>query len=129
MSEQDTGDTVVNAKAAARRAIRAARRERLSRSGAAGRAADAAALAEHGMAWLADRERQLGRSVTCVTAYEEMATEPPMTDFIHALTARGITVLVPVTLPEGVLSWRAADPERRDNPMNSHGNDLDDGRH
>ncbi|MGB3184757.1 MAG: 5-formyltetrahydrofolate cyclo-ligase, partial [Ornithinimicrobium sp.] len=104
-------------KAAARRAIRGARREQAATGGADARAADAAGLARHGMAWLAEHERQVGSRVRCVTAYEEMTTEPPIASFVQALLNRGVQVLVPITMADGVLGWRPAEPGRHDNPM------------
>src|SRR5690348_7445191 len=47
-----------------------------------------------------------------VAAYESMPSEPPTESLIGALTARGIRVMVPMTLPDWDLDWReAGDPE------------------
>lgn len=108
---------VARRKADARKAVRAARRQQVAAGGAEARAADAAALARHGMAWLAEHERRTATRVRCVTAYEEMSSEPPVARFVQALLDRGIQVLVPITLADGVLGWRAADLDRHDNPM------------
>ncbi|CAN5620123.1 5-formyltetrahydrofolate cyclo-ligase [soil metagenome] len=114
--DQPSGESI-DPKAALRRAIRAARRARLVEGGSTGREADAATLAEHGMAWLADHERRRGEPVRCVTAYEEMAAEPPIGVLVQALLARGVQVLVPITMADGVLRWRNAEPGRHDNPL------------
>ncbi len=108
---------VATRKADARRAVRAARRQQVAAGGAEARAADAAALARHGMAWLAEHERRAATKVRCVTAYEEMSSEPPVAGFVQAMVDRGIQVLVPITLADGVLAWRATDVDRHDNPM------------
>ncbi len=55
--------------------------------------------------------------VRCVTAYESMATEPPMGHLVAALRAEGVRVLVPITLPDGVLRWRDADPAVTSHPL------------
>ena len=47
-----------------------------------------------------------------VAAYESLASEPPTQSLIAALTARGIRVMVPVTLPDWDLDWREAGDER-----------------
>jgi len=103
-------------KAAWRQTVRAARRERLDRHGALARESDATALAEHGMRWLSRGERgqELPR---CVTAYDAMATEPPVDVLVDRLRQAGVRVLVPITLGEGRLRWREADPEVRADPL------------
>lgn len=53
----------------------------------------------------------------CVTAYEPMRTEPPVAPFADRLRTNGTTVLVPITLAQGQLRWREADPEVGSNPM------------
>lgn len=48
-----------------------------------------------------------------VTLYESTPVEPPTGDTLTALWARGVRVLVPITLPDLDLDWAdAADPER-----------------
>jgi 5-formyltetrahydrofolate cyclo-ligase len=46
-----------------------------------------------------------------VAAYESMSTEPPTEGLIGALAARGIRVMVPITLPDWSLDWREAGTE------------------
>ncbi|MGB3764560.1 MAG: 5-formyltetrahydrofolate cyclo-ligase [Ornithinimicrobium sp.] len=103
------GDAVTEAKAAARRQVRLARRQRRADNPQHARRADAEALARWGMQWLTERAHTHGR-VRCVTAYESMATEPPMDHLVASLLEAGVRVLVPITLPRGELRWRDADP-------------------
>ncbi|MGB7449160.1 MAG: 5-formyltetrahydrofolate cyclo-ligase [Ornithinimicrobium sp.] len=103
-------------KAARRREVRTARRERLQTGGPQAREADAQALADHGMAWLT-RGEPAPRLPRCVTAYDSMATEPPVDALIARLTQAGVRVLVPITLGEGRLRWRDADPEVSADPL------------
>ena len=109
MSPPPPDDAVIEAKAAARAQVRGARRRRRANGTQDTRRADAEALAEQGMRWLADWVLDHHR-VRCVTAYESMATEPPMDRLVAALREEGVRVLVPITLPEGQLRWREADP-------------------
>ncbi len=102
-------------KAALRAQVRATRKDR-ARTDPRSRDADAQALSDVGMQLLAD----VGPSVEplgCVTAYEPMRTEPPVGQFADGLRASGTTVLVPITLAQGQLRWREADPEIGSNPM------------
>jgi 5-formyltetrahydrofolate cyclo-ligase len=48
--------------------------------------------------------------VTRVAAYEPMRTEPGSTELLAALHAGGMTVLVPMTLPDRDLDWRQWTP-------------------
>lgn len=41
----------------------------------------------------------------CIAAYEPLRTEPGSTELLAALVARGLRVLVPVTLPDRDLDW------------------------
>ncbi|GAB3443128.1 5-formyltetrahydrofolate cyclo-ligase [Phycicoccus ginsengisoli] len=43
-----------------------------------------------------------------VAAYESMPSEPPTESLVAALAARGIRVMVPVTLPDWDLDWHEA---------------------
>jgi 5-formyltetrahydrofolate cyclo-ligase len=67
-----------------------------------GRSADDLARAREAV-----REHVLGRlaGVLRVAAYEPMRTEPGSVELLAAMHARGITVLVPVTLPDRDLDW------------------------
>lgn len=96
--------------------IRAARRQQRSDGGDSARDDDAQAITRAGMQWLAQHTRDHG-PVRCVTAYESMANEPPTGQFVEALRAQGLRVLVPITLPHGELRWRDADPEVSSHPM------------
>ena len=72
---------------------------------------DDAALAETVVALVAERGLAAGSSVAL---YESYAVEPPTAATVAALTARGIRVLVPITLPDLDLDWsEAGDATRR----------------
>lgn len=93
-------------------ARRAALRER-RRAIAASRdvTADDAALAGHVVELV--ETLGLGRGAV-VTSYESVPGEPPTGALNAALTARGITVLVPITLPDLDLDWHdSADSTRK----------------
>lgn len=47
----------------------------------------------------------LGAEVHVVAAYRPMRTEPGSEDLLAGLVARGLRVLLPVTLPDHDLSW------------------------
>lgn len=102
-----------------RRVVRAARRHHLADTGPDRRKADANFLAAAGMQWLTDAGAG-GREIRCVTAYEPMASEPPIGEFARLLIDRGVRVLVPVTLPGRRLGWREADTTLAANPMRAH---------
>ncbi len=102
-----TSDSVASAKAALRPVLLAARRELVS---ARDREADEVALAREALALA--HGLGIGPGGT-VAAYEAMRTEPPTTATIQALAARGIRVIVPVTLPDLDLDWCDAADERR----------------
>ena len=102
-------------KAALRKHVRAARQDR-ARADRSTRDADAQALIDVGMQFLAD----LGfgtDSLGCVTAYEPMRTEPPVGPFADRLRGGETTVLVPITLAHGQLRWREAHPDVGVNPL------------
>lgn len=109
--------TVTERKAAWRALLRAARREVVAAQGPEGRLAHAAALADRVLPWLEEyAASRPGGSLTgaTVTAYESMRTEPPVEEVVRRLRERGVRVIVPITLPAGVLDWHVAgDPERR----------------
>ena len=69
------------------------------------RAADAEALAIDALAAAHDAGVQPG---DWVAAYESLPSEPPTEATIAALAARGIRVMVPITLPDWDLDWREA---------------------
>ena len=48
--------------------------------------------------------------VARVAAYEPMRTEPGSSELLAALHAQGVTVLVPVTLPDSDLDWTEWSP-------------------
>jgi 5-formyltetrahydrofolate cyclo-ligase len=90
----------VSSKAAVRARLRATRRERVpTRDGAAD--AEQLALAGLHAAYAAGLA-----SGDWVTAYESMPSEPPTQALVAALSARGIRVMVPVTLADWDLDWR-----------------------
>ncbi|MGB3829761.1 MAG: 5-formyltetrahydrofolate cyclo-ligase [Ornithinimicrobium sp.] len=109
-------DPVPARKAALRTEVRAARRAQLAAGGEEARRRDGDAIAQAGMQWL-ERHSIQAHPVRCVTAYEPMATEPPVDRFVAALRDHGVRVLVPITLPQGQLRWRDLDPSLRSNPM------------
>lgn len=102
-----TEDRISHDKGALRPALLAARREIVA---SRDRGADDATLAAHVLA-LAD-DLGLTRGDT-VAAYEALRTEPPTATTIAALVARGIRVIVPITLPDNDLDWSDATDERR----------------
>jgi 5-formyltetrahydrofolate cyclo-ligase len=55
-------------------------------------------------------QRELGRW-TCVAAYVPLRTEPGSAELLAGLTARGVRVLVPVTLPDRDLDWVQWSPD------------------
>lgn len=57
-------------------------------------------------------ELGLGAGAT-VAAYEAMRTEPPTAATMAALSARGIRVIVPITLSDNDLDWREATDDSR----------------
>ncbi len=107
--------TLQDRKAALRAHVRAARKDR-ARADRSARDADAQALTEVGMQFLADLG--FGKDpLGCVTAYEPMRTEPPIGPFADRLRGDETTVLVPITLAHGQLRWREADPAVGSNPL------------
>jgi 5-formyltetrahydrofolate cyclo-ligase len=48
--------------------------------------------------------------LTCVAAYQPLRTEPGSTQLLAELHARGISVLVPLTLPDRDLDWTPWSP-------------------
>ena len=90
----------VPTKEAIRRRLRELRRERVP---ARDRASDAEAIAIDA---LAAAHAAGVRAGDWVAAYESMPTEPPTEAMVAALSARGIRVMVPVTLPDWDLDWR-----------------------
>jgi 5-formyltetrahydrofolate cyclo-ligase len=92
----------VPTKDAVRRRLRELRRERVP---ARDRASDAEAIAIDGLA--AAHAAGVGRG-DWVAAYESTPTEPPTEALVDALSARGIRVMVPITLPSWELDWREA---------------------
>lgn len=92
----------VPTKEGVRRQLREQRRERVPLRD---RAADAEAIAIDGLA--AAHAAGVGRG-EWVAAYESLPSEPPTEALVAALSARGIRVMVPVTLPTWELDWREA---------------------
>jgi 5-formyltetrahydrofolate cyclo-ligase len=90
------------AKSAVRTRLRELRRQRVPERD---RAADAEEIELAGLH--AAREAGVQRG-DWVAAYEAMSTEPPTEGLIGALAARGIRVMVPITLPDWTLDWREA---------------------
>lgn len=105
-----TSSEPVAAKPELRARLRRRRREIVDALGPAGRAEEAAALAAHATA-VADA---LGlRPGDDVAAYDSLPTEPPTGPLRAALAARGLRVLLPVTLPSWDLDWVVdGDPDR-----------------
>jgi 5-formyltetrahydrofolate cyclo-ligase len=103
-------------KAAWRRSVRAARRQRREAQGRPGRDVDADALAEHALRWLGRHSSSAGLP-RCVTAYDAMPSEPSLDVLTARLQAAGVRVLVPITLGQGRLRWRDADPDLRADPL------------
>ena len=92
-------------KVTARDRLRALRRDRVP---GRDRAADARALA------LAALEAAHGAGVgrgDWVAAYESMPSEPPTEALVAALAARGVRVMVPITLADWDLDWREVGSE------------------
>ncbi len=115
ISSAAESSTIYDQKVALRAHVRATRKDR-ARADRSARDADAQRLTEVGMQFLADLHRD-SETLGCVTAYEPMRTEPPVAPFADRLRADGTTVLVPITLVQGQLRWREADPAVGSNPM------------
>ena len=94
------------AKAALRARLRAARQARP----AAELVAAGAQLARVVMAMPEVREI-VAETGGCVAAYVSMGGEPPTGPLLDALQQAGLTVLLPVLLPDGDLDWSAYDSE------------------
>lgn len=92
-------------KVTVRSSLRALRRDRVP---GRDRAADAEALALGALQ--AAREAGVGRG-DWVAAYEAMPTEPPTQGLVGAFLARGVRVMVPVTLEDWDLDWREVGSE------------------
>jgi 5-formyltetrahydrofolate cyclo-ligase len=92
----------VTTKEGVRRRLRDLRRDLVP---ARDRAADAEAIAIDGLA--AAHTAGVGRG-DWVAAYESTPSEPPTEALVAALSARGIRVMVPITLPDWELDWREA---------------------
>lgn len=94
-----------------KRAVRAeVRARRRALAATRDRDADGRAIAVHGMALA----RQLDlRPGDLVAIYEALATEPPTSDFIQALLAARMRVVVPITEPDLDLDWADADDADR----------------
>lgn len=99
-----TGDVVAD-KVAWRRLVRAARRSLTEGWGADGRERAAATLTAAGVDLLTGYAGGRGLAGLTVTAVEPMRTEPPWTALTDALRARGVRVLVPLTLERPHLDW------------------------
>ena len=89
-------------KAARRSALRARRRGLVASRDVA---ADGPRLADHVLGLLDDLGLGAG---SVVTSYVALPGEPPTAPLNAALAARGIRVLVPITLPDFDLDWRDA---------------------
>ena len=92
-------------KTAVRQRLRALRRERVP---GRDRARDAEELARSALQVV--YAAGLGRD-DWVAAYEATPFEPPTAAMVSALSARGIRVMVPVTLADWDLDWREVGPE------------------
>lgn len=103
-----TSDPVSSAKSALRPGLVAARRDVVA---ARDRAADGDALAREVLALVTELDLGVGSTVA---AYEAMRTEPPTQTSVDALAARGIRVIVPITLPDLDLDWRDASDAHRE---------------
>ncbi|MEO7234981.1 MAG: 5-formyltetrahydrofolate cyclo-ligase [Lapillicoccus sp.] len=100
-----TAEATSTAKADLRREVRERRRARADAAPPGERHAQAALLAD---ALVAGLRRHVGPGVCRVAAYEARRTEPPTDVLVDRLTALGYDVVVPVTLPDRDLDWRAA---------------------
>lgn len=90
----------------AKRALRAQfRAERRERAPLRDLEADAAAIAEAGLAVVDETGVRPGE---WVSIYESTPVEPPTHALVAALWARGIRVMVPITLPDLDLDWAEA---------------------
>ncbi|WP_161958499.1 5-formyltetrahydrofolate cyclo-ligase [Ornithinimicrobium cavernae] len=92
------------AKKEARARVRARRREVVDGQGPEGRRAQAAGLAEAFLTWAREYAAGLGRADLTgltVTAFDPMATEPPVDELVRAAQDAGLRVLLPVTVREG----------------------------
>lgn len=94
-------------KTALRTTIRARRRARRVGTDAGARAQAANALADHTRQLMQRWRLHSG----VVTAYDARPTEPPTDALVEALHGAGWRVLMPVTLPDRDLSWRAVGEE------------------
>lgn len=92
--------SAVAEKAVVRARLRARRRAEVA---GRDRASDALALAIDALQVAHDAGVRRG---SWVAAYESMPSEPPTEALLEALVARGIRVMVPVTLAEWDLDWR-----------------------
>ncbi|MFC7491250.1 MULTISPECIES: 5-formyltetrahydrofolate cyclo-ligase [unclassified Knoellia] len=102
-----TEDRTSRDKAALRPTLLAARRETAA---ARDRDADDLVLSVH----VVRLAHELGLAAgDVVAAYEALPSEPPTAATVTALTARGIRVIVPITLPDNDLDWCDAPDERR----------------
>ncbi|WP_195908175.1 5-formyltetrahydrofolate cyclo-ligase [Nostocoides sp. HKS02] len=97
MTDQPAGS---DAKALVRARLRSRRRAEVA---GRDRAEDAESLALDGLR--VAHEAGLARG-SWVAAYESTPLEPPTEALIAALVARGIRVMVPITLPDWDLDWR-----------------------
>ena len=89
-----------------KRALRAQlRAERRERAPLRDREADAAAIAEAGLGVVDETGVRPGE---WVSIYESTPVEPPTHALVAALQARGIRVMVPITLPDLDLDWAEA---------------------
>lgn len=95
----------VDDKAVARARFRARRRAEVP---ARDRAADALALSLDALEVAHEAGVQRG---SWVAAYESMPSEPPTEALLEAFLARGIRVMVPVTLADWDLDWREVGTE------------------
>lgn len=110
-----SGDVVAD-KAIWRSLVRAARRDLVAGWDAEQRDRAAKQLGSAALAFVreyADAHRGGALPGLTVTAFEPMPTEPPVDGITAALQARGVRVLVPVTLEKPRLDWAdLADPGR-----------------
>lgn len=106
-------------KAAWRAEVRRLRRELVQRQGPDGRAAQARSLTSAALPWLEAYAVGLGRADLRglrVAAFAPMPSEPPVGDLVATLRERGVEVLLPLTLPGGVLRW-TTEPAEDGHPM------------